>query len=479
MTQRLAIFTICSCNYLAYARVLFASIRAQHPEAELFLCLADRVLAADTTDGQDWEVIPAASLPIPDFDAFAFRYSVVEFNTALKPFMFLHLLEQRQFESVLYFDPDIQVFGRLDAELDRIATGAAFVLTPHILEPLETEEEPDDITIMSSGIFNLGFLGASNGEESRKILRWWSRRVLYQCLDAKADGLFVDQKFIDLVPAFTPDCYISRNPGLNVAYWNLSQRDITRPAESWLVNGEKLIFFHFSGFDPMRPLVLSKHTARYRSGLPPALRELMAGYVRALRRNGYRQEHERPYGFGAFASGTPINPFVRAMFRDGIAGWTGNPFESFEAFLHAASPAVDRGPDGYVVTNFMAYLRNNIPTLKQCCDVERPEGRRALVLWYVHHAASAIGLDERTIHPVTSELARQGVMLDERLQAEVAASLPAPDELVAMIQTLRGLRRRFVPRGSLREWLLRAAYRMVARKGVALPDPEILRARRL
>ncbi len=478
MTQSLAIFTICSYNYLPYARVLFASLQAHHPEAKLFLCLADRPLATDNTDGQDWDVIPAALLPIPDFEAFAFRYDIVEFNTALKPFMFLYLLERLRFDAVLYFDPDIQLFGRLDVELARMAVGASFVLTPHILAPLETEEAPDDITIMRSGIYNLGFLGVSNTDESRRILHWWSRRVEFQCLDAKACGLFVDQKFIDLVPAFAANCHISRNPGLNVAYWNLSQRDISRTAGRWLVNGEMLLFFHFSGFDPLRPLVLSKHTARYRSGLPQAVRELMAGYVRALRANGFRRDTQRPYGFGAFASGTPIHPFVRAMFRDGVAGWTGNPFETFEAYLHAPSPVADCRPDGYVVTNFMAYLRHAVSSLKQCGDVADPAGRRALVLWYVHHAAPSIGLDERMIEPVTRELARRGIMVDDSLDEQVATALP-PDDLVAMLHTLRALRRRFVPRGSLRERLLRAAYRMVARKGGPSPDPEILRARRL
>ena len=38
-----AIVTICSNNYLHYATVLFNSLKSYHPEAKLFLCLADKI----------------------------------------------------------------------------------------------------------------------------------------------------------------------------------------------------------------------------------------------------------------------------------------------------------------------------------------------------------------------------------------------------------------------------------------------------
>lgn len=39
---RLAIFTICSNNYIPVARTFLTSARRHHPEADLFVCLADR-----------------------------------------------------------------------------------------------------------------------------------------------------------------------------------------------------------------------------------------------------------------------------------------------------------------------------------------------------------------------------------------------------------------------------------------------------
>jgi hypothetical protein len=40
----LAIFTTCSDNYVSMASVLLASARRFHPEATIYLCLADKLL---------------------------------------------------------------------------------------------------------------------------------------------------------------------------------------------------------------------------------------------------------------------------------------------------------------------------------------------------------------------------------------------------------------------------------------------------
>ena len=131
---RLAIFTICSNNYLPMAKVLFASAERYCPQAELFLCLGDERLSESTHYPANASVVTAEELAIPDFRDFAFRYSIMEFNTALKPFMIRHLLEQG-FDAVLYFDPDIEIFAPLDVVIDPLRDGFNFVLTPHLCQP--------------------------------------------------------------------------------------------------------------------------------------------------------------------------------------------------------------------------------------------------------------------------------------------------------------------------------------------------------
>ena len=65
--------------------------------------------------------------------------------------------------------------------------------------------------------------------------------------------MFTDQRWVDFVPSFF-DHYILKDPGYNVAYWNLHGRARDAPTAidiSWTAS--PLRFFHFSGFDSGSP----------------------------------------------------------------------------------------------------------------------------------------------------------------------------------------------------------------------------------
>jgi hypothetical protein len=54
-------------------------------------------------------------VPVTDFNGMIVRYSIIELNTALKPFIFDHIFKtEKEVGNVIYFDPDIMVIGRLD-----------------------------------------------------------------------------------------------------------------------------------------------------------------------------------------------------------------------------------------------------------------------------------------------------------------------------------------------------------------------------
>ena len=92
VVQNHAIFTICSNNYVPMAAVLLQSAGEHHPNATLYLCLADKLLPEPGFYPPGCQIITAEDLDIPEFRQFAFRYDIMEFNTAVKPFMFLYLL---------------------------------------------------------------------------------------------------------------------------------------------------------------------------------------------------------------------------------------------------------------------------------------------------------------------------------------------------------------------------------------------------
>src|SRR5262245_49721032 len=93
-------FSICSNNYIPYLEVLFASLRRFHPDFDLYLCLVDEPIGSHG----DYRVVLAKELGIADFDSFSFQYDIMELNTAVKPFMFLKLLNEMNYDQILYFD---------------------------------------------------------------------------------------------------------------------------------------------------------------------------------------------------------------------------------------------------------------------------------------------------------------------------------------------------------------------------------------
>ena len=402
--DRLAIFTICSNNYVPMARVLLQSAGEHHPEADLFLVLADRVAALPELYDPAWTVIPAEQLDIPGFKSFAFRYDIMEFNTAVKPFAFCHLLAERGYDHVIYFDPDIVVYRPLTAVLTSLQGGSSFVLTPHIDRPLEVEEEPDDISIVQAGIYNLGFLAVRRCEESMWVIEWWARRLRFQCFGEQEKGIFVPQKFIDLVPGFAPAAHIAHDVTLNVAYWNLSHRIVGGTAGAWTIDGQPLTFFHFSGFDPRQPGRLSKYTRRLDQDMPPPVQRITSDYAARLTASGHGTLSAHAYAYGHFATGAAIHPLVRLMFRQREEDWPSDPFWTYEAYLDEPSSEVAQIAPQQRVTNLMKFIYDTTPRLRQQLDLTRPGDIADLVHWFVFLAETHIWLDRRLVTPALARL---------------------------------------------------------------------------
>jgi hypothetical protein len=288
------VFTVCSKNFVAYALSLQASLQAHHGSVIFYVALCDDVGDFDTA-GLTFQTITLAELGIPQFESMRTRYNITELNTSIKPFVFSLLFDRHPGEMVIYLDPDIMVTSPM-IELERaIEQGADCILTPHILEPAEFAEFEDRQFLMY-GIYNLGFCALRDTPQVRRIVAWWGRRLETHCTIDLASGIFVDQKWADLLPAFIDKVSILRHPGYNVAYWNLSQRRVQLEKGSWIVNGVPLRFFHFSGNQIEDPTVFSRHSRLF--GIENGhLDELLGVYRHNLHQHGHSHYSTLSYAF--------------------------------------------------------------------------------------------------------------------------------------------------------------------------------------
>jgi glycosyltransferase involved in cell wall biosynthesis len=310
-----AIVTIVSNNYLHYARTLMQSVARHHPQAQRYCVIVDADPAPGAELAEEFEAIALAQIGLPFGDDFLFQYTILELNTAVKPWAMQHLLE-RGHEQVIYIDPDICLYQPMHEVETLLEQGAAIVLTPHLLEPMSDERNPSELAIRMSGTYNLGFCAIGNQPASARFLSWWQGKLARNCIVDHLNGIFVDQSWIDLVPGLFEGVAILRHPGYNAAYWNLAQRTIARDGEQWQANGKPLVFFHFSGIDPQQPQALSKHQDRHSlDTVGPAMRALALDYCASVMGNGQERYRSLPYGFAHFADGSHISNAIRSRYR--------------------------------------------------------------------------------------------------------------------------------------------------------------------
>lgn len=319
--------TIVSLNYLPYARTLCESFLSFHPDYRFYILLVDRLPPDLDLSREKFQIMLVEDLGIRQFPAVAFKYGVLELNTNVKP-TFLKRLFADGVDQVAYLDPDILICAPLDSIYEALAT-SDIVLTPHCTSPNQGGSYAETLLLVD-GVFNLGFIGLSGREEALAFLDWWEERCLTLGYNERWSGLFVDQKWINLVPCYFNSVLILKHAGCNVAYWNLHERTLTKTGSSWTVNQTvPLVFFHFSGMSVDGGEAISKHTDQFDLKSRPDLASLFAHYRDLLARNGIRDIGHHAYAFGVFTNGARVTKLQRAAFaaNSNLFGFT-NPFDS-------------------------------------------------------------------------------------------------------------------------------------------------------
>ncbi len=412
-----ALFTIVSANYIAFAATLMQSVRRFHPDMPRYIILAD---APRQFEGLDLaaELIACDDLGIELIGNMKLWYSVIELNTAIKPFTFQYLFTRRGFHAAIYLDPDIELYAPLDSVLSGMLDHS-LVLTPHMTKPLQDGKHPSDLSIMKSGVHNLGFVAVRNDEDGCALVRWWCERLYAHCRVDVPGNIFTDQRWMDLAPAFVERTLLLRDPGYNLAYWNLVHRTVTRSDEGvWQVDGQPLAFFHFSGIDPEDPASFSRHQNRFTIATLGVVAGLCAGYRGRVLANGWLATRTIPYGFARFDDGEPILDAMRHwLLQAGDDGLIAKhePLRVDTAFFAVADET--RFAGGTQLTRYMHQLWRDRPDLHAAFDLGSSTGVANYVAWTCDGAAAAEGIDPALI-------AAAGVLRNH------PAALPSPPALV-------------------------------------------------
>lgn len=330
-------FSSFTFGYLNRARVLFSSVKRHHPDWQCVGLITD-----EPPPGFEWrddecmdEIVYASDLEIPERRRWLFKHDVIEVCTAVKGPYAAQACDM-DYDAIVYLDPDTCLFNPLTPVLEALES-ADIALTPHQLTPDSKRQAivDNEVTSLRTGIYNLGFLAIRTSGEGRRMARWWSDRLLSFCFDDIPNGLFVDQRWCDHVPSFFEKVAILRDPGLNVASWNLSQREVRIDHSGQArVNGSPLRFWHFTKLGRVGDTM----TRRYaRQNFP--VYELWSWYRQQVQEATSASIPQNYWAYGHFESGTPIPKTARELYRHRIdlQQAFGNPYASgqgsFEEWL--------------------------------------------------------------------------------------------------------------------------------------------------
>ena len=309
-------FTICARNYLALAYSLAESVLSLYGDSVFTIWLMEEDIGDEIPPMSGVHLRPIKSVMSPGtWRQRTLRYHVLELSTSVKASAFMQLFAEGA-QQVVYLDPDIYLFSRLDEIESLLANGAAGCVLPHMLTPLPKDKKyPDDLAILKSGVFNLGFLALRACPETEKFLEWWDAWLHTHCWADPITGVFTDQRWMDYVPCLWPGISVCRHMGYDVAYWNLHERKLLHDGGLWYINKEPLRFFHFSGFDPSNQEKVSKHQDRFRANDIKGLSELLSFYARRLVANGHNTYRNFPLPQPFFSNGLSCDTVVRHAFR--------------------------------------------------------------------------------------------------------------------------------------------------------------------
>jgi len=287
------IFTLCSNNYLAHAKILGDSVLEFASDTEFIIGLVDQYNPEiDYSLFSSFEIIKYDEIGFDFFEDMLSKYNVIEFNTAVKPYFIEYLFKKYGVGTkVYYIDPDIKLYSNINY-LNFLLHTHDILLTPNLTEMPE-DVDLGELASLRHGMFNLGFVGVKYSEEGLRFVTWWEKRLRNHCLIDKPRGIFVDQKWVDLAQLYFKNIHVIDHKGYNMAWWNLSERKLLKSENKYFVNNEliELVFFHFSGYKPGSLNFTGRNNddPEYSFDKRPELRDIFDEYNILLMQNGFEK----------------------------------------------------------------------------------------------------------------------------------------------------------------------------------------------
>jgi hypothetical protein len=326
-----AVCTVITKSYLPYARTLASSLAEHNPDVDLYVLLADKVDNYFNPALEPFKFIYLEDLSdTQTVEQMCFYYTPFELCCALRGFLHEYMFERTNAQKWLFLDSDIMVYNSLDIIFEQLEN-SSILLTPHRTNPLPSTYTPYEINFLRNGLYNAGFLGLKRTDTSKVFISWFKdmlRRFSFNDSSSQEkslgelfvnglslNGLFVDQLWLNLVPLYFSEVRFCLEQGANLGHWNLFGKTLTKDKIGNIsVNGQPILFIHFSGWDINNTNEVSKYAPMYEQDSPSLWSEISKNYRNKLIVNEYEKFMNYPYAFNYFHNGEFLTTAMRRQY---------------------------------------------------------------------------------------------------------------------------------------------------------------------
>lgn len=175
----------------------------------------------------------------------------------LKPGFIKHIFTlDDSINRVTYIDSDLFFYQNPNVIFENQPDASVLLSSGEIFLPMYSKEFNQTMQTLT-GNFNSGFISFKKDINGLQCVNWWDKMCVDSCTSNPEDNKFGDQKYLDDMPFLFNNVYEITTQGINIGHWNYLKYKFTVSNDNVMVNNNKLIFYHFSGFR-----IISKYDIR-------------------------------------------------------------------------------------------------------------------------------------------------------------------------------------------------------------------------
>lgn len=202
-------------------------------------------------------LVTIAELNREDLLAIKASRKLNQYCWTLKPGFIKHIFTLDDLiNRVTYIDSDLFFYQNPNVIFENQPDASVLLSSGEIFLPMYSKEFNQTMQTLT-GNFNSGFISFKKDINGLQCVNWWDKMCVDSCTSNPEDNKFGDQKYLDDMPFLFNNVYEITTQGINIGHWNYLKYKFTVSNDNVMVNNNKLIFYHFSGFR-----IISKYDIR-------------------------------------------------------------------------------------------------------------------------------------------------------------------------------------------------------------------------